>query len=166
MTCRLRPRHSTIPSPATCSRALLLPGHTHTTATCSVTTFKSAIHTRQHTLSDETIRVRTLGTQNNQEKKQSVAVSMQLVVWLLLLLLLLDPLNGLFWVSRYQKCKTSLDLNEARHDGVLGCSGISWTICKQSAPHSRQIITPTPHSSLNFYRPDALPDAQPTLSKH
>jgi len=22
---------------------------------------------------------------------------------------------------------------------VLGCSGISWTICKQSAPHSRQI---------------------------
>ena len=89
-----------------------------------------------HTLSDETSGVRTLGTQNNQEKKQSVAVSMQLVVWLLLLLLL-DPLHGLFsktaWVSRYQKCKTSLDLNEARHDGVLGCSGISWTICKQSA---------------------------------
>jgi len=36
------------------------------------------------------------------------------------------------WVSRYQKGETSLDLNEARDDGVLGCSGISWTICKRS----------------------------------
>ena len=47
------------------------------------------------------------------------------------------------WVSWYQKGKTSLD--EARDDGVLGCSGISWTICRQSAPHSRQITTPAPH---------------------
>jgi len=42
----------------------------------------------------------------------------------LLLLLLLHPINGLFsrttWVRRYQKSKTSLDLNEARDDGVLG----------------------------------------------
>jgi len=34
--------------------------------------------------------------------------------------------NSLFscttWVSQYQKGKTSLDLNEARDDGVLGCS--------------------------------------------
>ena len=33
-----------------------------------------------------------------------------------------------------------MDLHEARDDGVLtwhlGCSGISWTICKQSAPHT------------------------------
>jgi len=43
-------------------------------------------------------------------------------------------------------------------------SGISWDICK-SAPHSRQITTPTPHRSV-FYRPDALPAAQPTASKH
>jgi len=53
---------------------------------------------------------------------------------LLLLLLLLHLFNLLFsrttWVSRYQKGKTSLDLNEAREDGVLGCSDISWTICK------------------------------------
>jgi len=34
-------------------------------------------------------------------------------------------------------------------------SGISWTICKQSARRSRQITT-----SLNFYRLDALPDAR------
>jgi len=56
----------------------------------------------------------------------------------------LHRFNGLFsrtpWVSRYQKGKTSRDLNEARDDGVLGCSGISWTICKQSAPRSRQIF--------------------------
>ena len=36
----------------------------------------------------------------------------------------------------------------ARDYGVLGCSGISWTICKQSAPCSRQITTPTSHHSI------------------
>ena len=39
-------------------------------------------------------------------------------------------------------------------------SGISWAICK-SAPRS----TPAPHHSV-FYRPDALPAAKPTASKH
>ena len=43
-------------------------------------------------------------------------------------------------------------------------SGISWAMCK-SAPRSRQITTPAPHHSV-FYRPDALPAAQPTVSKH
>ena len=43
-------------------------------------------------------------------------------------------------------------------------SGISWAVCK-SAPRSRQINTPAPHHSV-FYRPDALPAAQPTASKH
>ena len=43
-------------------------------------------------------------------------------------------------------------------------SGISWNICK-SAPRSRQITTPAPHHSV-FYRPNALPAAQPTVSKH
>jgi len=64
-------------------------------------------------------------------------------------LLLLHPFNGVVsrtnWVSRYQKGKSSQDLNEARDDCVLGCSGISWTICKQSAHSCRQITTPTPH---------------------
>jgi len=46
-----------------------------------------------------------------------------------------------------------------------GGSGISWTIRKQSAPRSRQITTPTPHHSF-YYRPDALPDAQPTASNN
>jgi len=43
-------------------------------------------------------------------------------------------------------------------------SSISWDICK-SAPRSRQITTPAPQHSV-FYRPDALPAAQPTASKH
>jgi len=70
---------------------------------------------------------------------------------ILLLLQLLHPFNGLFsrttQVSWYQKGKISLDLNEARYDGVLGCTGISY-ICKQSASRSRQITTPTPHHSI------------------
>jgi len=60
-------------------------------------------------------------------------------------------------VSQYQKGKTNLDFTEAS-------DGISWAICK-SAPYSRQDTTPAPHRSV-FYRPDALPAAQPTASKH
>jgi len=84
------------------------------------------------------------------------------------ILLLLHPFNGLFsrttWISWYQKGKTSLDLNEARDDGVLGWQWHSCTIRKQTAPCSWQITTPTHHPI--FYRPDALPDAQPTVSNH
>jgi len=47
---------------------------------------------------------------------------------------------------------------------IVSGSGISWAICK-SVPRSRQISTPAPHYSV-FYRPDALPAAQPTVSKH
>jgi len=68
------------------------------------------------------------------------------------------------WLSQYRKGKTSLDFNEARDGRVLGCSGISWTICKQFAPHCIWLTTPTHHHSI-FYRPDALPDAQPTCVK-
>ena len=50
-----------------------------------------------------------------------------------------------------------------KQEAVSG-SGISWAVCK-SAPRSGQITTPVPHRSV-FYRPDALPDAQPTASKH
>jgi len=34
-----------------------------------------------------------------------------------------------------------------------------------TARRTRQITTPPPHQS-NFYRSDALPNAQPTVSKH
>jgi len=67
------------------------------------------------------------------------------------------PLSGTTRVSRYQKGETNLDFTEARD------SGISWVICK-SAPRSRQITTPAPHRSV-FYRLDALPAAQPTVSQ-
>jgi len=76
------------------------------------------------------------------------------------LLLLLHPFNGLFsgttWVSRYQKGKTSLDLNEARDYG--DGSSISWTICTS-------FQTLAPHHSI-FYALHALPDAQPIVSKY
>ena len=71
------------------------------------------------------------------------------------------PFSGTTQVSRYQKSKTNLDFTE--QETVSG-SGISWAICK-FAPHSRQIAMPAPHHSV-FYRPDALPAAQPTASKH
>ena len=61
-------------------------------------------------------------------------------------------------VSRYRKGKTNLDSTEARD------SEWQWAICK-SAPRSRQITMPAPHHSL-FYKPAALPAAQPTVSKH
>ena len=70
-----------------------------------------------------------------------------------------------YWVGRHD-AKTSLDLNDARDDGVWGRQ---WhqldhmqTICTslQTDNHT------TPHHSI-FYRPDALLlDAQPTVSKH
>ena len=72
------------------------------------------------------------------------------------------PFSGTIQVSRYQKGKTNLDFTGARD------SEWQWHqlghICKP-APRSRQITTPAPHHSV-FYRPDALPAAQPTVSKH
>jgi len=69
------------------------------------------------------------------------------------------------WVSRYQKGKTGLDLNEARDNGVLGWQwhqlDHTQTICTSLKTDSH-----TNTSSVNFYRPDALPDAQPTVSEH
>jgi len=71
------------------------------------------------------------------------------------------PLSGTTRVSRYQKGKTIWIL--LKQEAVSG-SGISWAICK-SARRCRQITTPAPHR-LVVYRPDALPAAQPTASKH
>ena len=71
------------------------------------------------------------------------------------------PFSRTIRVGRYQKGKTNLDFTEARD------SEWQWHqlgLCK-SAPRSKQITTPAPHHSV-FYRPDALPAAQPTASKH
>ena len=80
--------------------------------------------------------------------------------------ILLHPFNGLFsrttWVSRYLKGKTTLDLNEARDDRVL-----EWQLDNvQTVCTSLRTDNHTNTSSLKFYRPYALPDAQPTVSKH
>jgi len=89
--------------------------------------------------------------------KHVAAVQHEFALWRCRMLLLT-------WVSRYQKGKTSLDLNEARDDG-----GFGWT-CHQ-LDHMLIICTllhidnHTNTSSLNCYRPDALPDTQPTVSK-
>ena len=48
---------------------------------------------------------------------------------------------------------------------TVSSSGISWAICK-CAPRSRQITMPAPPPRSVFYRPDALPAAEPTVSKH
>ena len=89
------------------------------------------------------------------------------------------PLSGTTRVSRYQKGKTNLDFTEARDsewqwhqpghmqvDWVVGCwrGYLSGARCRP-APRSRPITMPAPHHSV-FYRPDALPAAQPTVSKH
>ena len=70
------------------------------------------------------------------------------------LLLLLHLFNGLFSrttrICRYQKGKSRV--------GFWYGSGISWTICKQSAPLCRQKTTPAPHRSIFT--------GQPTVSKH
>ena len=83
-------------------------------------------------------------------------------------ILVLHPFNGLFsrttQVSWYQKGKNSLDLNDAR-DGALRYCGISWTIM-QTICTLLQTDNHTNAPSFNFYRLDALPDTQPTVSKH
>jgi len=74
-------------------------------------------------------------------------------------------MSGTTRVSRYQKgktrqVKTNLDLLE---QVIVSSSGICWAICKLCT--SSQTTTPASHHSV-FYRPDALPAAQPTASKH
>ena len=74
----------------------------------------------------------------------------------------LTALFGYYQVSRYQKGKTDVDFTEAR-DSEWQWHQLDWDICK-SATRSRQITMPAPNHY--FYRPDALPAAQPTASKH
>jgi len=71
------------------------------------------------------------------------------------------PLSGTTQFSQYQKGKTKLDFTEARD------SEWQWNqLCHMQIYTSpRQITTPAPHDSV-FYRPDALPATQATVSKH
>jgi len=71
------------------------------------------------------------------------------------------PLSGTTQVSRYQKSKTNLDFTEARD------SEWQWHhLGHMQACTSRQTDNHASTHQSVFYRPDALPAAQPTASKH
>ena len=70
------------------------------------------------------------------------------------------PLSRTTWVSRYQKGKTNLDFTEARDSEWQWHQLGHMQVCT-----SLQIDNQANTSPLSFYRPDALPAAQPTASK-
>jgi len=84
-------------------------------------------------------------------------------------LLQLQPFNGLFsrttWVSGYQKGKTNLDFTEARDSEWQWHQLGRMQIMQVCTSIQRDNHASTPHHSV-FYRPDALPAAQPTASMH
>ena len=75
------------------------------------------------------------------------------------------PFNGPFSrttrVSRYQKSKTNLDFTEARDSEWQRHQLGHMQVCT-----SLQTDNHASNPPLSFYRPDALPAAQPTASKH
>jgi len=71
------------------------------------------------------------------------------------------PLSGTTWVSRYQKGKTNLDFNEPRDSERQWHQLGHMQICTSLQTDNHASTPP-----LSFYRPDALPAAQPTASKH
>jgi len=81
------------------------------------------------------------------------------------LMICTHPFNGLFSgttrVSRYKKGKTNLDFTEARDSKWQWHQLGSMQVCT-----SLQTDNHTSTPPLCFLRPDALPAAQPTASKH
>jgi len=71
------------------------------------------------------------------------------------------PFTGTTWVSWYQKGKTSLDFTEARDNEWQWHQLGHMQVCT-SLRTNNHVSTPP----LSFLRPDALPVAQPTASKH
>ena len=71
------------------------------------------------------------------------------------------PVSGTTRVSRYQKGKTNLDFTEAR-DNEWQCHQLGHMQVCTLLQTDNHASTP----QLSFYRPDALPAAQPTASKH
>ena len=68
---------------------------------------------------------------------------------------------GTTWVSRYQKDKTNLDFTGARDSEWQWHQLGHMQVCTSLQTDNRNSTPP-----LSFYRPDALPAAQPTASKH
>ena len=71
------------------------------------------------------------------------------------------PFSRITWVSQYQKGKTNLDFTEAR-DSEWQQHQLGYMQVCTSLQTDNHTSTPP----LSFYRPDALPAAQPTASKH
>jgi len=71
------------------------------------------------------------------------------------------PFSGTTRMSRYQKGKSNLNFTEARDSEWQWHQLGHMQVCT-----SLQTDNHTNTPSLNFYRPDALPAAQPTASKH
>ena len=74
---------------------------------------------------------------------------------------LTDLCPGLPGVSQYQKGKTNLDFTEAR-DSEWQWNPLGHMQVCTSLQTDNHASTPP----LSFYRPDALPAAQPTASMH
>ena len=72
------------------------------------------------------------------------------------------PFSGTTWVSRYQKGKTNLDFTEARDSEWQWHQLGHMQVCISLQTDNHASTPPL----LFFYRPDALPAAQPTASKH
>jgi len=71
------------------------------------------------------------------------------------------PFSGTTQVSRYQKGKTNVDFTEARDS--------EWQWYQLGQMQVCALLQTNNHTStplLIFYRPDTLPAAQPTASKH
>ena len=71
------------------------------------------------------------------------------------------PLSGTTQVSRYQNGKTSLDFAAARDSEWQWHQLGHMQVCTSIQTDNHASTPP-----LSFYRPDALPAAQPTASKH
>ena len=74
----------------------------------------------------------------------------------------IGPLSGTTRVSRYQKGKTNLDFTEARDSEWQWHQLGHMQVCISLRTDNHASTTPL----KVFYRPDALPAAQPTSSKH
>ena len=73
-----------------------------------------------------------------------------------------SPFSGTTRVSRYQKGKTNLDFAEARDSEWQWHELGHMQVCISLQTDNRASTSPL----KVFYRPDALPAAQPTASKH
>ena len=71
------------------------------------------------------------------------------------------PFSGTTRVNRHQKGKTNLDFTEARDSEWQWHQLGHMQVCTSLQTDNHTSIPP-----LSFYRPDALPAAQPTASKH